>query len=106
VKIARLLVKLKAHSKEIQTLETVHPDGTRTYVFSSIYPFPRIPEPVWYVIVVKPGQEDIDDREIEAMLRHLWMYQLDLLPRKAPARIPTIAASEHARTPHSTPKKK
>jgi len=35
---------------------------------------------VWYPIVVKPGQDEIDDREIEAMLRHLWMFQLDILP--------------------------
>ena len=81
MKIAWLLEQLKP-VPEIKTVETIHPDGTRTYIFSSIYPFPRIPEPVWYVIVVKPGQEDIDDREIEAMLRHLWMSQLDLLPKK------------------------
>ncbi len=81
MKIAWLLEQLRPVS-EIQTVETIHPDGTRTYTFSSIYPFPRIPEPVWYVIVVKPDQEDIDDREIEAMLRHLWMFQLDLLPKK------------------------
>jgi len=81
VKIAWLLEQLKPVS-EIKTVETIHSDGTRTYTFSSVYPFPRVSEPVWYVIVVKPGQEDIDDREIEAMLRHLWMFQLDLLPKK------------------------
>jgi hypothetical protein len=82
VKIAWLLEQLKPHSKDIQTVETIHPDGTRTFVFSSAYPFPHIPEPVWYVIVVRPGQDEIDDREIEPMLRHLWMFPLDLLPKK------------------------
>ena len=104
MKIAQLLEKLKA-APQIEILETIHPDGTKTYTFSTVYPMPRMAEPVWYPIVVKPGQEDIDDREIEAMLRHLWMYQLNILSRKAVA-IPRIVASEHERTPHSTPKKK
>ncbi len=77
MKIVLLLEKLKPHS-EIKITETILPDGTKTFVFSSVFPFPRASEPVWYVIVVRPGQEDIDDREIEAMLRHLWMYQLNL----------------------------
>jgi len=76
VKIALLLEKLKPHS-EIKTTEIILPDGTKAFIFSSVFPFPRASEPVWYVIVVRPGQEDIDDREIEAMLRHLWMYQLN-----------------------------
>jgi len=81
VKIARLLEQLKPHS-EIKTVETKHPDGTRTLVFWCLYPFPRAPEPAWYVIVVRPNQDDIDEREIEAMLRHLWMFQLNLTPEK------------------------
>ena len=79
MKIASLLEKLKPHP-EIKITEIILPDGTKTYIFSSVYPFPRASEPVWYVIVIKPTQDDIDDREIEAMLRHLWMYQLNILP--------------------------
>jgi hypothetical protein len=79
MKLALLLEKLKA-VPEIEVHEHIQPDGRIAYIFASIYPFPRVAEPVWYVIVVKPGQEEIDDREIKAMLRHLWMYQLDLLP--------------------------
>jgi hypothetical protein len=86
MKLAPLLEKLKSFS-EIQIEERIHPDGSRTYIFSSFYPFPRYAEPVWYVIVVKPGQDEIDDLEIEAMLRHLWMFQLDILPH-APNRRP------------------
>jgi hypothetical protein len=104
VKIALLLEKLKS-VPEIKTLETIHPDGTKTYTFSSVYPMPRMAEPIWYPIVVKSGQEDIDDREIEAMLRHLWMFQLDILPRKTTT-ISRIAASEQPRTLRATAKKK
>jgi len=96
VKIAQLLEKLKS-VPEITTLETIHPDGTKTYTFSSVYPMPRMAEPVWYPIVIKPGQDEVDDREIEAMLRHLWMYQLRILPPKTP---------QVVRNPPSTPKKK
>lgn len=104
MKIARLLEKLKA-VPEIKTLETIHPDGTKTYTFSSVYPMPRMAEPVWYPVVVKPGQEDIDDREIEAMLRHLWMFQLNLLPRRT-ATIPGIVATGQLSNSRSTSKKK
>ena len=105
MKIARLLEKLKSVA-EIKTLETIHPDGTKTYTFSSVYPMPRMAEPVWYPIVVKPGQDEIDDREIEAMLRHLWMFQLNLLPKKRTASISRMVAAMEPRTPRPTPKKK
>ncbi len=81
MKISSLLDQLKP-VREIQTVETKYPDGTRTYTFSTVYPVPRAPEPAWYVIVIKPGQEDVDDREIEAMLRHLWMAQVQMRPDK------------------------
>ena len=100
MKIAQLLEKLKT-VPEIKILETIHPDGTRTYTFSSVYPMPRMAEPVWYPIVLKPGQEDIDNREIEALLRHLWMFQLNILPRGM------VATTEHKPSnEHSTLKKK
>jgi hypothetical protein len=47
--------------------------------FSSVLPFPKF-EPVWYSMVVQSDDEDIPDEKIEAMLRHLWMFQLDILP--------------------------
>lgn len=79
MKIALLLEKLKS-VREIQTEKRIQPDGKEVYIFSSVYPFPRVPEPVWYTIVLEPNQDDIDDREIIAMLRHLWMFQLNILP--------------------------
>jgi hypothetical protein len=52
----------------------------------------RCQKPGWYVIVVKPNQEDVDDREIEATLRHLWMFQL--------SRRPTLHRTVHRESRH------
>lgn len=63
---------------EIEVEERIHKDdGTKVYVFSALLPFPHPQdgEPRFYVIVVLPGQEEVDDDEIEAMLHHLWMAQ-------------------------------
>jgi hypothetical protein len=90
VKIASLLEKLKL-VPEIQIEKRIQADGKEVYIFSATYPFPRVPEPAWYVIVLKPGQDEVDDREIEAMLRHLWMFQLDLLPIEG--RLDSLAAN-------------
>jgi len=77
VKIASLLKSLEP-IREIKVEERIHSDGKHVYIFSAAYPFPHVPEPVWYPIVLNPGQEEIDDREIEAMLRHLWMFQINV----------------------------
>ncbi len=84
MKLALLLSTLEK-VKEISVEKRIHKnDGTQVYVFSSLLPFPHPQniEPAWYVIVITPGQpageEDIDDEEVEAMLQHLWMFQLDL----------------------------
>jgi hypothetical protein len=79
VKLPLLLEKIKQHP-EIKTVETTYPDGIKAYTFSAVLPFPKIQDHVWYVIIVKPGQEDVDDREVVAMLRHLWMLQTDIVP--------------------------
>ena len=78
MKLSQLLSKLK-DVPEIEVEERVHQDGTKAFVFFSLLPFPKY-EPAWYVIVVKPEQEDVDDKEVEAMLRHLWELNLDILP--------------------------
>jgi len=77
MKLSLLLDKLREHSDEIQIEERISPDG-RALIFYSKLPFPFVPEPVWYVIVIEASQEDVDDREIRAMLRHLKQYQIDL----------------------------
>ena len=79
MKLKELLKKLAEH-EEIGMEERRLKDGTVVYIFFAALPFPKAHEHVWYPIVVKPGQEDIDTAEIEAMLRHLWMFQLDILP--------------------------
>jgi hypothetical protein len=89
MKLALLLSTLDK-VKEIEVEKRIHKDGTQVYIFSSLLPFPHPQqyEPAWYVIVVRPGQkpgeEEIDDDEVEAMLQHLWMFQLDIPIRTDP----------------------
>lgn len=72
-----LLDRLAKHS-EIDILdERSVKGGTRVLTFSSVLPFPKS-GPVWYSMVVKSDAEDIAHETIEAMLRHLWMFQIDL----------------------------
>ena len=77
MKANELLEKLKAVSEiDIQDERSVK-DGTRVLIFSANLPFPKNGA-VWYPIVVKSDDEDIAQETIDAMLRHLWMFQLDL----------------------------
>jgi len=80
MKLSVLLSSLKQVA-EIDIDERTHKDGTKVFIFSSLRPFPQF-EHVWYPIVVLAGQEDVDDDEVEAMLRHLWMFQLNLIPER------------------------
>ena len=56
-------------------------DGTVVHIFFSQLPFPKFGA-AWYPIVIKPGQERVPRKEIEAMLRHLWQFQLDIIPEE------------------------
>jgi hypothetical protein len=80
MKLSDLLAKLKEHGEikiEVRNL----PDGTRLYIFFAMLPFPKR-GPAWYVFVIPDGQDSIDRLEIEAMLRHLWFFQMDILPKE------------------------
>jgi hypothetical protein len=76
--ISTLLTKLR-QQPEIDIEERKLKDGTVVYIFFSTRPFPTF-QPVWYPIVVRPGQVDVEWEEIEAMLRHLWQFQIDIGP--------------------------
>lgn len=78
MKITELLAKIK-EVEGIEVEERRLSDGTAVYVFSSVLPYPKF-EPAWYPIVIKPGHEVVPRKEIEAMLRHLWQFQLDIIP--------------------------
>jgi hypothetical protein len=79
MKLAELLEKLKAESDIDIHEERSLKDGSRVLTFSSTLPFPKI-EPAWYSMVVRSDDENIPNEKIEAMLRHLWMFQLDIIP--------------------------
>ena len=76
--LKELLAKLDAVD-DIDREERHLSDGTIVYIFFSILPFPKF-GPAWAPIVIKPGQTRVPRKEIEAMLRHLWQFQLDIIP--------------------------
>ena len=79
MKLSLLLDKLKK-AREIDIHEERSlKDGSRVLTFSTVLPFPKF-EPTWYSMVIQSDDEEIPNEKIEAMLRHLWMFQLDILP--------------------------
>ncbi len=78
MKLSLLLEKLKQEPDIDIHEERSLKDGSRVLTFSTTLPFPKF-EPVWYSMVVLSDDEDIPREKIEAMLRHLWMFQLDIL---------------------------
>lgn len=44
--------------------------------------FPHGERPTWYPLVILPGQDSIDMREVEAILRHFWNLQIKISPTK------------------------
>lgn len=79
MKLVLLLEKLKTEPDIDIHEDRSLKDGGRVLTFSSTLPFPKF-EPVWYSMVVRSDDEDIPNEKIAAMLRHLWMFQLDILP--------------------------
>jgi hypothetical protein len=80
MKLSLLLEKLKQEPDiDIHEERSLKDDGARVLTFSTRLPFPKF-EPVWFSMVVHSDDEDVPEKKVEAMLRHLWMFQLDLLP--------------------------
>ena len=82
--ISALLASLQKQAKvkvaETRTLE----NGTEVKILVGTLPlFPHGERPTWYPLVILPGQETIDMREVEAILRHFWNAQINLSPTKA-----------------------
>ncbi len=75
-----LIQKLSA-LKSIKIEETrEHPDGTRVFTISATlpeFPFGR-GQVRWYPLVVLPGQTEVPQSEIDALLRRFWMFQVDI----------------------------
>jgi hypothetical protein len=81
MKLSALLNKLEKHPAITITEERTIPSGKRVLTFAASYPFPKVGG-TWYSMVVEAEspEQEIPDVKIAAMLRHLWMYQLDILP--------------------------
>ena len=59
-------------------------NGTEVKILVGTLPlFPHGQRPTWYPLVILPGQEAIDMREVESILRHFWNAQIHLTPTKA-----------------------
>lgn len=84
IQISALLSSLQKQAKvkvaETRTLE----NGTEVKILVGTLPvFPQGQRPTWYPLVILPGQETVDMREVEAILRHFWNAQINLSPTKA-----------------------
>jgi hypothetical protein len=77
MKIAELLDKLRNIPEIDVSEERSLKDNRRVVTFSTQKPFPQV-GPAWYSMVVHSDDEEIPTEKIEAMLRHLWMFQLNL----------------------------
>ena len=58
-------------------------DGTTVKILVGKLPiFPHGERPTWYPLVLRRGQDTIDRKEVEAILRHFWNAQITIEPTK------------------------
>jgi hypothetical protein len=77
--LANLQKQAKVRVAETRKLE----DGTEVRILVGTLPvFPHGKRPTWYPLVLRPGQTEVDRREVEAILRHFWNAQLDFFSGK------------------------
>jgi len=81
--IEKLLHWLEQH--HIHAIEDrTQADGSRVVMLSGSLPFPiHDREHVWYPLVIKPGQMDVSESEVAAILRRFWHLELEL-PKEDP----------------------
>jgi hypothetical protein len=80
--VSELLDRLK--KAKITVAETRKlPDETQVIILIGTMPkFPHGERPAWYPIVLRKGQHEVDRREVEALLRHFWHFELEFFPGK------------------------
>lgn len=77
MKLEELLSRLEKH-KITKAEDRTLVDGTRVILFVTHLPsFPFGRQNVWYPLVLAPGQTDVYQPEVDALLRHLWHAELD-----------------------------
>jgi len=70
MKIGKLLEELQKINVDIE--DRLLPDGTRIIIASCKLPmFPYGGRHVWYPLIIRKGCEAVDQREINALTRHL-----------------------------------
>ena|ERR1700686_2804608 len=84
ISVTELLANLQKQAK-VKVAETRQlEDGTEVKILVGSLPFPNVIRPTWYPLVLRPGQDTVDMREVEAILHHFWNGQLTFpLPTKA-----------------------
>ncbi len=77
--VSDLLASLGKLAK-IEVAETRHlHDETTVHILVGRLPvFPHGSKPTWYPLIVRKGQTHVDPKEIEAIQRHFWQFQLRL----------------------------
>ena len=75
--LEELLSRLAKHAIRIAEDKQL-PDGTRVITFVTHLPsFPFGRRNTWYPLVLSPGQTDVAQAEIDALLRHVCHAELD-----------------------------
>jgi hypothetical protein len=81
MKLSTLLDRLKKETG-FSIEERKNSDGLQQFILSTVMPFPLKQRPEWYVFTLPKGVAaenfEIEESQTEAMLRHLWMYQVDV----------------------------
>jgi hypothetical protein len=79
MKLSRLLDKLRIE-KDLKIDERTS-EGVQQYILWTTIPFPKN-HSEWYVFTLPHGvtaeEFEIEQWQIEAMLRHLWMFQVEI----------------------------
>ncbi|SRR5579871_963701 len=80
MKLSQLLDRLRIE-KDLKVEERIDPDGIQQFIVWTNFPFPK-KHVEWYVFTlpqdVKAEEFEIEQFQIDAMLRHLWMFQLQV----------------------------
>src|SRR5436305_91048 len=80
MKLSALLDRLKKEH-ELAIAEHIDPDGVHQFIIFTKIPFPKN-HWEWYVFTLPKGVSandfDVEQWQIDTMLRHLWMFQLQI----------------------------
>jgi hypothetical protein len=75
----KLLARLREEAGVTVAEERLLPDGTRVYILvTHVSFFPIAPRHIWYALVRDPGQDRLEEEEVEALLRRFWHGEIDI----------------------------